>query len=127
MVAGIALLTAVLAGCAAAPAGAPRVMQPGDFKMLSGKWTGSLNVQAASPETIEGVIQETGAFYTVTRDAPGAQRPGMMRIVDGGVVYETGTSKGTMTFHETGTGWVWRWQGTTTQGSAVRAELTKSK
>ena len=32
-----------------------------------------------------------------------------------------------MTFHESDTGWVWKWQGTTTDGSAVRHELTKSK
>ena len=39
--------------------------------------------------------------HTVPRGAPGAQQPGRMKIVDGGVVYETPTSKGTMTFHET--------------------------
>ncbi len=61
------------------------------------------------------------------RGAPGAQQPGRMKIVDGGVVYETPTSKGTMTFHETDTAWVWKWQGTTTDGGAVRNELTKSK
>jgi hypothetical protein len=118
---------AALVGCAATPTGAPRVMQPGDFKMLAGKWTGSAYVQQAAPEAIEGVIQETGAFYIVARGAPGAQRPGLMRIVDGGVVYEAPTSKGTMTFHETATDWVWKWQGTTTDGSAVRNELTKPK
>jgi hypothetical protein len=123
----VTLTAAALVGCATTPPGAPRVMQPGDFKMLAGKWTGSAYVQQAAPEAIEGVIQETGAFYTVARGAPGAQRPGFMRIVDGGVVYETATSKGTMTFHETETGWVWKWQGTATDGSAVRNELTKSK
>ena len=46
-VAGIALLTAVLVGCAATPTGAPRVMQPGDFMMLAGPWTGSAHVQQA--------------------------------------------------------------------------------
>jgi hypothetical protein len=51
----------------------------------------------------------------------------MMRIVDGGVVYESPASKGTMTFHETSTGWVWKWQGKTPDGGAVRNELTKSK
>jgi hypothetical protein len=30
-ISGIALLAAVLVGCAATPTGAPRVMQPGDF------------------------------------------------------------------------------------------------
>jgi len=50
-------------------------------------------------------------------------------VVDGGVVYETATSKGTMTFHESqdGKNWVWKWQGTTTDGGAVRNELTKPK
>jgi hypothetical protein len=125
----ILAVAAALAGCAATPTGAPRVMQPGDFKMLAGQWTGSAYVQQAAPEAIEGVIQETGAFYTVARGAPGAQRPGLMRIVDGGVVYETATSKGTMTFHESedGKNWVWKWQGTTTDGGAVRSELTKPK
>jgi hypothetical protein len=51
----------------------------------------------------------------------------MMKIVDGGVVYETAQSKGTMTFHETDTVWVWKWQGKTQDGGAVRNELTKSK
>jgi hypothetical protein len=50
-----------------------------------------------------------------------------MKIVDGGVVYESPTSKGTMTFPETDTGRVWKWQGTSTDGSAVRNELTKAK
>jgi hypothetical protein len=57
----------------------------------------------------------------------GAQTPGMMRIEGGGVVYESPTSKGTMTFHESDTGRVWEWRGTTTDGSTVRHELTKSK
>ena len=85
-IAGIALLAAVLVGCAATPAGAPRVMQPGDFKMLAGSWTGSAYVQQTQPIAIQGVIQETGAFYIVPRGAPGAQQPGQMKIVDGGVV-----------------------------------------
>jgi hypothetical protein len=52
-----------------------------------------------------------------------------MRIVDGGVVYETATSKGTMTFHESqdGKSWVWKWDGKTTDGGAVRNELSKPK
>ena len=127
---GLAIVAAaagVVVGCASTPTGAARVMQPGDFKMLAGKWTGSAYVQQAAPEAIEGVIQETGAFYIVPRGVPGAQRPGMMKIVDGGVVYEMAQSKGTMTFHESDTGWVWKWQGTTTDGGAVRNELTKSK
>ena len=102
-------------------------MQPGDFKMLAGSWTGSAYVQQAQPVAIQGVIQETGAFYIVPRGRPGAQQPGQMKIVDGGVVYESPTSKGTMTFHESATAWVWKWQGTTTDGGAVRNELTKSK
>jgi hypothetical protein len=51
----------------------------------------------------------------------------MMRIVDGGVVYESRTSKGTMSFHETDTGWLWKWQGMTSDGRPVRNELTKAK
>jgi len=95
--------------------------------MLAGSWMGSEYVQQAAPAAIQGVIQETGAFYIVPRGAPGAQRPGIMRIVDGGVVYESPASKGTMTFHETATGWVWKWQGKTPDGGAVRNELTKPK
>jgi hypothetical protein len=104
-------------------------MQPGDFKMLAGKWTGSQYVQQAQPQAIEAVIQDNGAFYTALRGAPGAQRPGMMKIVDGGVVYETAQSKGKMTFHdsEDGKSWVWKWDGKTQDGGAVRNELTKPK
>jgi hypothetical protein len=104
-------------------------MQPGDFKMLAGNWYGSELIQQASPQAIQAVIQDTGAFYTTLRGMPGAQRPGIMRIVDGGVVYETATSKGTMTFHESqdGKSWVWKWDGKTTDGGAVRNELTKPK
>ena len=129
VVVGIAILAGVAAGCASTPAGAARMMQPGDFKMLAGKWTGSAYVQQASPEAIEGVIQETGAFHIVARGAPGAQRPGMMKIVDGGVVYEMAQSKGTMTFHDSqdGKSWIWKWQGKTTDGGAVTSELTKAK
>jgi hypothetical protein len=34
-----------------------------------------------------------------------------------------------MTFHEStdGKNWVWKWQGTTTDGGTVRNELTKPK
>jgi hypothetical protein len=52
----------------------------------------------------------------VPRGAPGAQRPGIMKIVDGGVVYEMAESKGKMTFHEVDTGWVWKWQGKSRTG-----------
>jgi hypothetical protein len=131
-VAGIAILAAavgVVVGCASTPVGAPRVMQPDDFKMLAGKWTGSEHIQQAPPQAIEAVIQDTGAFYTVARGATGAQRPGMMKIVDGGVVYETAQSKGKMTFHESqdGKSWVWKWDGKTTDGGAVTNELMRAK
>jgi lipoprotein-anchoring transpeptidase ErfK/SrfK len=119
-----------MAGCAAAPpSGEARVMQPDDFKMLAGNWYGSEVIQQAQPQAIQAVVQETGAFFTVLRGAPGAQRPGIMKIADGKVTYETATQKGTMTFHEStdGKAWIWKWQGTTTDGSAVRNELTKAK
>jgi hypothetical protein len=128
VVLGIAIVTATLVGCAATPTGGPaRVMQPGDFKLLAGTWMGSTDQQGALSVPIQGVIQDTGAFYIAPRGGTGGQTPGMMRIVDGGVVYESPTSKGTMTFHESATGWVWKWQGTATDGSAVRHELTKAK
>jgi hypothetical protein len=126
---GIAIAMAVLAGCATVETGPARTMQPGDFKMLAGKWTGSEYIQQAQPQAIEAVVQESGAFHIAPRGGPGAQRPGMMKIVDGGVVYEMANSKGKMTFHESEdkTHWVWKWQGTTTDGGAVRNELTKPK
>jgi hypothetical protein len=126
-VAGMLTLAAVLAGCATTQAGAPRVMQPGDFKLLAGPWLGSTNIQNQTSVAIQGVIQETGAYYIVSRSSPGAQQPGMMKIVDGGVVYESPTSKGKMTFHESDTGWVWKWDGVTPDGRPVKNELTKSK
>ena len=127
---GVVGFAATLAGCAATPSAGPaRIMQPGDFRMLAGNWYGSELIQQAQSQAIQAVIQDTGAFYTVLRGMPGAQRPGIMRVVDGGVVYETATSKGTMTFHESqdGKNWVWKWQGTTADGGAVRNELSKPK
>jgi hypothetical protein len=50
-----------------------------------------------------------------------------MKIVDGGVVYEAATSKGTMAFHESDNMWLWKWNGKTTDGNTVRNELMKSK
>jgi hypothetical protein len=126
MLVAIVVTAALLAGCATPQAGAPRVMQPGDFKMLAGSWLGSTDVQGTLSIPIQGVIQETGAFYTVPRNG-GTQAPGMMKIVDGGVVYETATSKGKMTFHETDTAWVWKWDGVAADGGKVRNELTRSK
>ena len=142
MAVGLVGLAVVAVGCAA-PAGPARTMQPGDFKMLAGTWDGSEVIQQVFPNAsyaggsatraapaIQGVIQESGAFFTVLRGIPGAQRPGIMKIGDGGVVtYETATSKGIMTFHESGDGksWVWKWNGKTVDGYAIRSELTKAK
>jgi len=122
-VAGIALAVAALVGCATPQAGTPRVMQEGDFKMLAGPWAGSTDIQSELSTNLKGVIQDTGAYYTT----PGG--PGFMRIVDGGVVYESPTSKGKMTFHDSqdGKSWVWKWDGVTPDGRYVRNELTKSK
>jgi hypothetical protein len=55
--------------------------------------------------------------------------PGSMRVVDGGVRYDSQDSQGTMTFYETPTTWVWRWQGISKFGNnlAVTNELTKRK
>jgi hypothetical protein len=122
MVAGIAMVAAVLVGCATPQTGSPpRVMQPDDFKMLAGPWTGSTDIQSTLSTNLKGVIQDTGAYITT----PGG--PGFMRIVDGGVVYESPTSKGKMTFHENPTEWVWKWDGVTPDGRWVRNVLTKSK
>jgi hypothetical protein len=140
--AGLVGLVVAVVGCAA-PAGPARTMQPGDFKMLAGDWNGSEVIELifptgsnaggslrTQPPAVQGIIQETGAFFTVLRSAPGAQRPGTMKIGDGGVVtYETATSSGTMTFHESADGksWVWKWNGKTVDGYAIRSELTKAK
>jgi hypothetical protein len=128
MMVGIVIVAALLAGCATPKAGAPRVMQPGDFKMLQGAWLGSTDIQGTVSVGIQGVIQETGAFYTVPRGG-GGQTPGTMKIENGGVVYETANSKGKMTFSDSqdGKSWVWKWDGMTTDGRYVRNELSKSK
>jgi hypothetical protein len=128
-VAGIVILAAVLVGCATPQAGAPRVMQPGDFKMLAGAWEGSTDIQGTVSIKIVGVVEDTGAYYTYPHGSSGAQAPGIMKIVDGGVVYESSTSKGKMTFHESqdGKSWVWKWDGVTPDGRPVKNELTKSK
>jgi len=118
-------------------------MQPGDFRMLAGNWNGSEVIELifptgsnaggslrTQPPAIKAVIQETGAFSTALLSLPDAQRPGIMKIGDGGLVtYETATSKGTMTFHESGDGksWVWKWNGKTVDGYAIKNELTKPK
>ena len=129
MVAGIAVVTAVLVGCATPQAGAPRVMQADDFKMLAGAWAGSTDIQGTLSVEIDGVIQESGAYYTHPHSSSSAQTSGIMKIVDGGVVYESSTSKGKMTFSESqdGKSWVWKWDGMTPDGRYVRNVLTKSK
>jgi hypothetical protein len=56
----------------------------------------------------------------------GAAKPGSVKVVSG-VTYEAATSKGTMTFHDSGNAWAWKWQGKSTDGGNVRGELMKSK
>lgn len=125
---GAVVLAVSLAGCAGAPTSGPRRMQADDFKWLAGQWRGSSYIQAEAPTNIEGVIYENGSFFIVPRGMPGAQQPGQMKIVDGGVVYETPTSEGKMTFQEASTEWVWQWQGKTKIGDrVVTHELRKSK
>ena len=128
-VAGIVILTAALTGCATPQAGTPRVMQADDFKMLAGAWTGSTDIQGTLSVEIDGLIQESGAYFTHPHSSSAAQTSGIMKIVDGGVVYESSTSKGKMTFSESqdGKAWVWKWDGMTPDGRYVRNVLTKSK
>ena len=128
-VAGIVILATVLVGCATPQAGTPRVMQADDFKMLAGAWVGHTDIQGAVSINLDGVIQDTGAYFTHPHGSSGAQTPGVMKIVDGGVVYESASSKGKMTFHESqdGKSWVWKWDGKTAEGQIVRNELTKPK
>ena len=129
---GLLALVAIGAGCATPPAPPlppPMVMKPGDFKRLAGLWYGTGYVQEAAPENIQALIYEDGAFTTQSR-LPGADPiPGVMRIVDGGVQYDSKLSSGTMTFYETATGFVWKWQGISKFGNnlAVTNELTKQK
>jgi hypothetical protein len=75
-----------------------------------------------------GVIFEGGSFYTAPRSVGSLQVPGMMRIVDGEVLYEGPHSSGKMTFHEAPSEWIWKWNGRTKIGDrAVTNELRKSK
>ena len=125
---GAVIVAVILAGCAAAPTSGPRKMQADDFKWLAGQWRGTAYVQAEPVVAVEGVIYENGSFFIAPRGAPGAQQPGQMKIVDGGVVYDSPTSEGKMTFQEAPTEWVWQWQGKTKIGDkAVTHELRKSK
>jgi hypothetical protein len=105
------------------------VMQPGDFKRLAGLWTGTAYVQEANPVDIQGVIYEDGSFTVQGARLLATPIPGYMRIVDGVVRYDSQDSQGTMTFHETPTTWVWKWQGVSKFGNnlAVTNELTKRK
>ena len=128
---GLLALTVILAGCATPepPLPPPMAMKPGDFKRLAGLWYGTAYVQEAAPVNVQGVIYEDGEFSIQDR-LPGAEPvPGSMRIVDGGVQYDSKLSSGTMTFYETPTAFVWKWQGISKFGNnlAVTNELTKSK
>jgi hypothetical protein len=126
---GAVVLAVGLVGCAASPpTSGPRRMQPDDFKMLAGQWLGTTNVQGELSSNIQGVIYENGSFFIAPRGGTATQVPGQMKIVDGGVVYETPTSEGKMTFEEAATEWVWTWQGKTKIGDrTVAHELRKSK
>ncbi len=127
-VVGAMVLAVGLAGCAAGPTSGPRMMKADDFKWLAGEWKGSSYIQAEPTTNITGVIYENGSFFIAPRGMPGAQQPGQMKIVEGGVVYETPTSEGKMSFLEASTEWVWQWQGKTKIGDrAVTHELRKSK
>jgi hypothetical protein len=128
-VAAVAAVAMILLGCAAAPpTSGPRRMREGDFKMLAGQWLGDSNVQGERSNAIQGVIYDNGSFFIAPRGGTATQMPGQMRIVDGGVVYDSPTSEGKMTFEEAATEWVWKWQGKTKIGDrAVAHELRKSK
>jgi hypothetical protein len=104
-------------------------VKPADFKRLAGLWYGTAYVQEAAPVNIQGVIYDDGGF-SVQERLPGANPiPGYMRIVDDVVQYTSQESAGTMTFYETPTAWVWKWQGVSRLGNnlAVTNELRKSK
>jgi hypothetical protein len=130
---GIGLLTLVVigAGCATPepPLPPPLVMKQGDFKRLAGLWYGTGYVQEAMPLNIQAVIYEDGEFTVQERRLGATPYPGSMRIVDGGIQYNSQLSSGTMTFYETPTSFVWKWQGVSKFGNnlAVTNELTKTK
>jgi hypothetical protein len=116
---GAAVLVVSLAGCASQPGSGPRQMKPEDFKWLAGEWLGSGYTQGDAPMNLRGVIYENGAFFIAPRGSSGAQLPGQMKVVDGEVLYETSTSQGKMTFQDTGTEWLWQWQGKQKIGGAT--------
>jgi hypothetical protein len=130
---GIGLLALVVigAGCATPepPLPPPLVMKQGDFKRLAGLWYGTGYVQEAAPLNIQAVIYEDGEFTVQERRLGATPYPGSMRIVDGGIQYNSQLSSGTMTFYETPTSFVWKWQGVSKFGNnlAVTNELTKTK
>jgi len=130
---GIGLLALVVigAGCATPepPLPPPLVMKQGDFKRLAGLWYGTGYVQEAAPLNIQAVIYEDGEFTVQERRLGATPYPGSMRIVDGGIQYDSQLSSGTMTFYETPTSFVWKWQGVSKFGNnlAVTNELTKAK
>ena len=130
---GIGLLALVVigAGCATPepPLPPPLVMKQGDFKRLAGLWYGTGYVQEAAPLNIQAVIYEDGEFTVQERRLGATPYPGSMRIVDGGIQYNSQLSSGTMTFYETPTSFVWKWQGVSKFGNnlVVTNELTKTK
>ena len=130
---GIGLLALVVigAGCATPepPLPPPLVVKQGDFKRLAGLWYGTGYVQEAAPLNIQAVIYEDGEFTVQERRLGATPYPGSMRIVDGGIQYDSQLSSGTMTFYETPTSFVWKWQGVSKFGNnlAVTNELTKAK
>ena len=128
---GLLALVVIAAGCATPepPLPPPLVMKQGDFKRLAGLWYGTGYVQEAAPLNIQAVIYEDGEFTVQERRLGATPYPGSMRIVDGGIQYDSKLSAGTMTFYETPTSFVWKWQGVSKFGNnlAVTNELTKAK
>lgn len=128
---GLLVLVVIGAGCATPepPLPPPLVMKQGDFKRLAGLWYGTGYVQEAAPLNIQAVIYEDGEFTVQERRLGATPYPGSMRIVDGGIQYDSQLSSGTMTFYETPTSFVWKWQGVSKFGNnlVVTNELTKTK
>jgi hypothetical protein len=106
---GALVLAVSLAGCASGFQSGPRRMKTEDFKWLAGPWRGTSIVEGEVSQGMEAVIYENGSFFTVPRGSSQAHTPGQMKVVDGGVIYDTPTSEGKMTFQEAGSEWVWRW------------------
>ena len=75
----------------AVPSEPARCYEGRGLKQLAGPLdAGSSDVQGELSSEIEGMINEDGSFWIADRRANATQAPGTMKIVDGGVQYDSG-------------------------------------